>query len=188
MPMIHSAPGTSTRRLALVVALTLMAAGGAKAQLNVTAEQRAACTPDALRLCSAAIPNVARVTACMKAHEADLSAGCRAVFRSAGTTPPQRDAPVYQARQHGGPTRSIAAAERHPPAAARWRHVARLHHRPSYADDPGAFLRAGGWMHAREAQFAARQIMTGLGWACENQQVPADVCAMSTGLIGAFGQ
>ena len=44
-----------------------------------TAEQRAACTPDALRLCSSEIPNIPKITACMRRQRASLSAACRLV-------------------------------------------------------------------------------------------------------------
>jgi hypothetical protein len=47
-----------------------------------TPEQQQACTPDAFRLCSDAIPDVARVTACMIARKSELSPGCRVYFRS----------------------------------------------------------------------------------------------------------
>jgi hypothetical protein len=42
---------------------------------------RQACTPDAMRLCSDVIPDVAKVTACMKAKSAQLSPGCRVAMR-----------------------------------------------------------------------------------------------------------
>jgi hypothetical protein len=48
-----------------------------------TAEQRAACTGDAFRLCSSHIPNVSAVTACMKTNFTKLSPGCKAVFGKA---------------------------------------------------------------------------------------------------------
>jgi hypothetical protein len=46
-----------------------------------TPEQEQACTGDAFRLCSAEIPDVARVTACMAAKKSQLSPVCRAQFR-----------------------------------------------------------------------------------------------------------
>ena len=49
-----------------------------------TPQQRAACTGDALRLCAAEVPNVSRITSCMKANFSRLSAGCKAVFGSRG--------------------------------------------------------------------------------------------------------
>lgn len=55
-----------------------LAAGGALAQ--ATQAQRAACTPDVFRLCSGDIPNVTRITACLRSQRASLSTGCTAVF------------------------------------------------------------------------------------------------------------
>jgi hypothetical protein len=46
-----------------------------------TPEQEQACTGDAFRLCSADIPDVERVTACMARNKSQLSPGCRAQFR-----------------------------------------------------------------------------------------------------------
>lgn len=63
-------------RLALPVgALLLSGLGGARAEVPVDVQQ--ACTPDAMRLCSDTIPDVARTTACMKAKRAQLSTECR---------------------------------------------------------------------------------------------------------------
>jgi hypothetical protein len=45
-----------------------------------TSKQRSACMGDAFRFCSSAIPNVSRVTACMKSNYAKLTAGCKATF------------------------------------------------------------------------------------------------------------
>lgn len=39
--------------------------------------ERQACTPDAMRLCGDAIPDVTKVTACMKAKYSQLSEPCR---------------------------------------------------------------------------------------------------------------
>lgn len=39
--------------------------------------ERQACTPDAMRLCGDAIPDVAKVTACMKTRYRQLSEPCR---------------------------------------------------------------------------------------------------------------
>ncbi len=46
-----------------------------------TPEQEQACTGDAFRLCSADIPDVNRVTACMIRNKSQLSPQCRAHFR-----------------------------------------------------------------------------------------------------------
>ncbi len=50
-----------------------------------TPEERAACTPDAFRLCSAYIPDAAAVEACLRLRKPNLSGACRAVFDH-GTT------------------------------------------------------------------------------------------------------
>jgi hypothetical protein len=55
---------------------------GAAAQVSDAARQ--ACTPDAMRLCSDVISDVARVTACMKAKSSQVSPACR-VFMHGGT-------------------------------------------------------------------------------------------------------
>jgi hypothetical protein len=46
-------------------------------------EQRAACTPDAFRLCASYIPDAANVEACLRQRRSDLSDACRAVFEHA---------------------------------------------------------------------------------------------------------
>jgi hypothetical protein len=45
-----------------------------------TAEQQRLCSSDAFRLCSSEIPDVERVTICMRKHRASLSDACKAVF------------------------------------------------------------------------------------------------------------
>jgi hypothetical protein len=67
---------------AVAISLTSFAAHAVEA----TAEQRRACTPDAFRLCSAHIPNVEAITACMRANKSKLSPECKLVFDKAETT------------------------------------------------------------------------------------------------------
>jgi hypothetical protein len=67
---------------AVAISLTSFAAHAVEA----TAEQRRACTPDAFRLCSAHIPNVEAITACMKANKSKLSPECKLVFDKAVPT------------------------------------------------------------------------------------------------------
>jgi hypothetical protein len=50
-----------------------------------TDEQRAACTPDVFRLCSAQIPNVDAIVACLKRQKSNLSPGCQVVFNAAAS-------------------------------------------------------------------------------------------------------
>jgi len=61
--------------LAVVAGALAYGMGAAGAQGDDT--QRQACTPDAMRLCSEFIPDVERITACMKAKRVELSDPCR---------------------------------------------------------------------------------------------------------------
>jgi hypothetical protein len=65
--------------LSAAIVATLMAPSSASFAQG-TPEQRSACMGDAFRLCSSQIPNVARITACMKTNFSKLSPGCKAVF------------------------------------------------------------------------------------------------------------
>jgi hypothetical protein len=69
---------------AAVLVFLLTGMGGALAQesgeYRGTASQQAACTPDVFRLCSAEIPWVERIVACLKRERPRLSEGCHAVF------------------------------------------------------------------------------------------------------------
>jgi hypothetical protein len=58
--------------------------GGGSGEGSESARQ--ACTPDAMRLCSDAIPDVAKVKACMMAKSSQLSDRCRAAMNGAGGT------------------------------------------------------------------------------------------------------
>jgi hypothetical protein len=58
---------------------------GAGAALAYSQQQQDACTPDAMRLCSAFIPDVDRITACMIQNKARLTPPCAVYFQ-----PPMR--------------------------------------------------------------------------------------------------
>ena len=58
------------------------------------ADQQRLCMGDAMRLCASEIPDIERITACMRRQRANLSDGCRSVFgkpseeeRSASASP-----------------------------------------------------------------------------------------------------
>jgi hypothetical protein len=53
-----------------------------------TTAQRMACTPDALRLCSAFIPNADEITSCLREKNAEFSDACRTAFEAAMTQLP----------------------------------------------------------------------------------------------------
>ena len=63
--------------LAIVLSVSMWSAAG----YAYTQEQQQACSGDAFRLCSADIPDVERITACMSRNRSQLSPGCRAHFR-----------------------------------------------------------------------------------------------------------
>jgi hypothetical protein len=65
--------------LALFVGMSLYRTASANAEVPQDVQQ--ACTPDAMRLCSEFIPDVAKITACMKRKHAQLSAACITAMR-----------------------------------------------------------------------------------------------------------
>jgi hypothetical protein len=69
-------------RLGLLLATAVSVAMLPTAGEAYTQEQQQACSDDAFRLCSPAIPDVDRVTACMVSKKEQLSPGCRVLFRS----------------------------------------------------------------------------------------------------------
>ena len=46
-----------------------------------TPEQRSACMGDAFKFCSSEIPNIPKITSCMKANYSKLSPGCKAAAK-----------------------------------------------------------------------------------------------------------
>ncbi|MCA6111022.1 hypothetical protein [Bradyrhizobium cenepequi] len=70
-----------------------------------TWEQQMACTPDVWRLCSDQIPDVNRITACLRQNTPQLSHDCRAVFESSASAqqPPSRALPRTVPRARGAP-------------------------------------------------------------------------------------
>jgi hypothetical protein len=58
-----------------------------------TLEQQMACTPDVFRLCSAEMPDVNRIVACLRQNTPQLSGPCHAVFDSSASVPRPPSAP-----------------------------------------------------------------------------------------------
>lgn len=77
MPFTLPHPSRWTGALA---ALAIVASSGIAAAQTYNADQQRLCTSDAMRLCSSDIPDVERVTLCMRRQKASLSEGCRSVF------------------------------------------------------------------------------------------------------------
>src|SRR3954453_5591581 len=103
MVTVHSRVSRAGLMLAMALSTSLLAAPADA----YTPEQQQACTPDAFRLCGDAIPDVARVTACMIARKSEPSPGCRVFFRS----PEPVATPASIARR---PVRIIPVAVRKP--------------------------------------------------------------------------
>jgi hypothetical protein len=70
----------SIRLLATAALLVGLLPIAASAQLEATAERRAACMADAIMLCSSAIPNKGRIATCLASKMSQLSPRCRAQF------------------------------------------------------------------------------------------------------------
>ena len=68
--------------LALVLAVSLSALSSASG-FAFSSEAQQMCTGDAFRLCGSEIPNISKITVCMRAQRANLSVGCRAVMDKA---------------------------------------------------------------------------------------------------------
>jgi hypothetical protein len=66
--------------LAAVIMVSLLGFSSANAQYRGTPEAQQACTPDAMRLCNAEIPDVERITACLQRNRMNLSPACKPVF------------------------------------------------------------------------------------------------------------
>ncbi|CAL8978827.1 hypothetical protein RHODGE_RHODGE_00275 [Rhodoplanes serenus] len=69
---------------AVATAVVMVGLSSAPSSAMGTAEDRAACIPDAFRLCSAAIPDADRVIACLKTERVKLSTACRVAMRRNG--------------------------------------------------------------------------------------------------------
>jgi hypothetical protein len=82
------------QQLVLFISASVM--GGLAAQSAVaqdyrgSQEEQMACTPDVWRLCGAQIPDVNRITACLRANGPQLSPPCRAVMQPAAQREPER--------------------------------------------------------------------------------------------------
>jgi hypothetical protein len=67
-----------------VLALSSTASSAGERTPRVSGAQRAACIPDAMRLCREAMPNIRQVVMCFLGQRAKLSHGCNAVLASYG--------------------------------------------------------------------------------------------------------
>jgi len=73
---------THLRRWRLSLFLLSVTASPTPSFSQGTLDQRLACTPDVLRLCSAFIPNADEITVCLGEKNALLSDACRTAFEA----------------------------------------------------------------------------------------------------------
>ncbi len=64
----------------VLLAAAMLSTASTAQERRGTAEQRAACAPDAFKLCSSYIPDPAKVENCLRLKISDLSGPCRLVF------------------------------------------------------------------------------------------------------------
>lgn len=79
MNIVSSSVGTAA------IMLITLAPHSAFAQADpyrITSAEKAACTSDAVRLCSNAYPDEARLLSCMSQNRASLTTGCAVVFEA----------------------------------------------------------------------------------------------------------
>jgi hypothetical protein len=81
-----SYPGTpkAKSRLIVVLGVVFWATAAFAQDTRGSADQRAACTPDAFRLCASYIPDPTKVEMCLRSRTSDLSPACRSVFSQNG--------------------------------------------------------------------------------------------------------
>jgi hypothetical protein len=80
-------------RIAQFVCLLALFAGVLSCRLGEanaqgTPEQQQACASDAMRLCADAMPDIAKITACMSAKHAQLSPACQTAMAGSAKSPP----------------------------------------------------------------------------------------------------
>jgi len=161
--------------LPLAFAASLFGMSLSAEAMEITAEQRAACTPDALRLCSAEIPNIPRVTACMRANRTNLSARCQSAMAAAdhpavATAPKPRTHVAAHAEHSTHQDKRLAD-----PKDARHPKVVAIGHREPYRQRHDNYF-FGSRRQTEEAMAIAAQIMAGFNQACTNRSLPYDVC------------
>ena len=74
----------SSYRLCVMAAALLWATAAVAQDNRGSPEQRAACAPDAFRLCADYIPDPNKVEGCLRHRKSELSDPCRTIFEQAG--------------------------------------------------------------------------------------------------------
>lgn len=71
---------TACRSFAVAVTVVGALTVASTSSFAFSSEAQQMCTGDAFRLCSSEIPNIPKITACMKKNRSSLSTGCRSVM------------------------------------------------------------------------------------------------------------
>jgi hypothetical protein len=79
-PFSYGGPPRAKSRLIVALAIVLWTAPAVAQDYRGSVGQRAACTPDAFRLCASYIPDATKVEMCLRSKTPDLSPACRSVF------------------------------------------------------------------------------------------------------------
>lgn len=74
----------------------------------VDAKEREACTPDVMRLCNDAIPDIPEIVACLKRQRLNLSPACAEVF---GVTEAEQEPPPPESSPAANPKAEKKAAK-----------------------------------------------------------------------------
>ena len=99
---------SKTRRPIQVLAVLLCVTTASAQENRGTPEQRAACAPDAFRLCLGYIPDPTSVEQCLRQNMSDLGDACRSVFEQSAVPVASRST---QRMGPGRPTRPAASRE-----------------------------------------------------------------------------
>lgn len=78
-------PGVKSR-LIVILGVVFWATATFAQGYRGSADQRAACTPDAFRLCASFIPDATKIEICLRSRTPDLSPACRSVFSQSGAS------------------------------------------------------------------------------------------------------
>jgi hypothetical protein len=71
----------TVRKIGFVIAFAVSVVSLSTSSYAYTSQEAQMCTGDAFKFCSSEIPNIDKITVCMKAHKAQLSPGCRALMK-----------------------------------------------------------------------------------------------------------
>ena len=72
------------KRFSIVLAVLAVSVSAAMAQTPLTSQEKAACRPDAMKLCSSSVGKPEQMNQCLEANKANLSEACLKVVEAHG--------------------------------------------------------------------------------------------------------